>query len=276
LKDTKLEKRYIIFNSNKNNATLIKASINDSAESIISTLQFGSLKPKSIFLVFGGASDNLDTSDTSITKIHQILDNILQYASNTNAIIIDGGTKSGIMEIVGRRVSHIEQSQKPIILGVAPEGLISFHEDTKYESDGRNVDDKVFLDPNHSYFVLVEGNKWGDETQKLFEIAIKLAHDDATVVAFLLGGGEISKKEMLFCIDQKWSIIVIEKTGFLADQIANYKNQKQNLGKILSDSEMKSIISSPCLKLFPSDSNKKSFRQFLLHILNYSSLFERK
>ena len=36
----------------------------------------------------------------------------------------------------------------------------------------------VHLDPNHSHFVLVEGDRWGDETTKLFEIATALSTDD--------------------------------------------------------------------------------------------------
>ena len=57
----------------------------------------------------------------------------MQYASDNNAIIIDGGTKSAIMEIVGQRASEIEQNKKPIILGVAPAGLISLFNSTKQE-----------------------------------------------------------------------------------------------------------------------------------------------
>jgi len=161
--------------------------------------------------------------------------------------------------------------------------------------------DKVLLDPNHSHFVLVEGNRWGDETSKLFEIATAFANnDDISVVVFLAGGGEISKKEMLFCIKQSWPIIVIKKTGFLADEIASYRDQKQtpqntsiarvqkfirvkppqnayskDYPNISSDTKLKKIISYPSLILYPSDSNqKRSFEHFLLYALNYDPLLE--
>ncbi|HVH95380.1 MAG TPA: hypothetical protein VM682_00280, partial [Bacillus sp. (in: firmicutes)] len=224
IKDNPLEKQEIIFENNKNKALITKADSNDSAENIISTLQLRLSKPKLIILIFGGASGNLDTSDTSITILHQILDDVLQYASDNDAIIIDGGTKSGIMEIVGQRASKIEQSKKPIIIGVAPAGLISLFNSTKQEDNYKNEgdtdgeNDKVLLDPNHSHFVLVEGDKWGDETIKLFEIASSLSTNDIPIVALLAGGGRISKKEILFCINQNWPVIVIEKTGYLADE----------------------------------------------------------
>src|SRR6478736_3118420 len=93
IKDNPLEKQEIIFENNKNKALITKSDSNDSAENIISTLQLRLSKPKSIILIFGGASGNLDTSDTSIT-ILQILDDVLQYAADNDAIVIDGGTKS--------------------------------------------------------------------------------------------------------------------------------------------------------------------------------------
>ena len=282
IKDNPLKKQEIIFENNKNKALITKADSNDSAENIISTLQLRLSKPKLIILIFGGASGNLDTSDTSITILHQILDDVLQYAADNDAIIIDGGTKSGIMEIVGQRASKIEQSKKPIILGVAPAGLISLFNSTKQEDNYKNEgdndreNDKVLLDPNHSHFVLVEGDKWGDETIKLFEIASSLSTSDIPIVALLAGGGRISKKEILFCINQNWPVIVIEKTGYLADEIASYKNQKQTFEKISLDANnIKKIISYSSLKLFPSDSNQiKSFEQFLLYALNYDPLLE--
>ena len=282
IKDNPLKKQEIIFENNKNKALITKADSNDSAENIISALQLRLSKPKLIILIFGGASGNLDTSDTSITILHQILDDVLQYAADNDAIIIDGGTKSGIMEIVGQRASKIEQSKKPIILGVAPAGLISLINSTKQEDNYKNEgdndreNDKVLLDPNHSHFVLVEGDKWGDETIKLFEIASSLSTSDIPIVALLAGGGRISKKEILFCINQNWPVIVIEKTGYLADEIASYKNQKQTFEKISLDANnIKKIISYSSLKLFPSDSNQiKSFEQFLLYALNYDPLLE--
>ena len=274
IKDSSLEKQEIIFENNKNKALIIKTSTNDSAENIISNLQLQLSKSKSIILIFGGASGNLDTSNTSITILYQILDDVLQYALNNDAIIIDGGTKSGIMEIVGQRVSQIEQSKKPIILGVAPAGLISLSKSIKQEDNDKNNDNednvkenyRVLLDSNHSHFVLVGRDSWGDETIKLFEISSTLSiNNDIPAVALLADGGKISKKEILFCIDHKWPIIVIENTGYLADEIAWYKNQKQTFEKISPDTKnsIKKIIVYSSLKLFPSDSNqKKSLNNF--------------
>jgi TRPM family ion channel/conflict system pore-forming effector with SLATT domain/uncharacterized protein DUF4231 len=299
--DNALEKQEIIFENNKNKAFMIKTSANESAENIINTLEL-SIKPESAILLFGGASRSLDISSTSVSILYQILDNILQYAFDNNAIIIDGGTKSGIMEIVGQRASELEQSKKPVLLGVAPADLVSLSKSTRQVDDDDDDEDekyKVSLDPNHSHFVLVDGKRWGDETAKLFEIAMAFANYDIPVVAFLAGGGEISKKEMLFCVKQSWPIIVIKKTGYLADEIAYYKSQSQTpqdrsnsriqkfirvklLQKAytkayqnISDVKLKKIISFPSLIIYPSDlDQQKSFEHFLLLTLNFDPLLE--
>jgi hypothetical protein len=125
----------------------------------------------------------------------------LQYATDNNAIITDGGTKSGIMELVRQRASQLDQTKKPIILCVAPADLISLSklikpEDKDHDNNNTDESDKVLLDPNHSHFVLVKGNRLGDQTAKLFEIATALSTvDDIPVVDLLSGGGKISKKE---------------------------------------------------------------------------------
>ena len=262
--DNGLEKEDILFTNDNNNdsirnyiknkATLIKVSFNDSAEHIIDTLELP-FKPKSIILVFGGASGSLDTSSDSLSTLHPILDTVLLYALDKDAIIIDGGTKSGIMELVGQRALEMEQNKKPVLLGIAPAGLVVYHNSCRENDKGKEDSKKADLDPNHSHFVLTEGDKWGDETAKLFEIATVLANNnDIPVVALLAGGGQISKKEMLFCINKSWPVIVIEKTGYLADEIASCK--RQNLHNI-SDTKINKITSYPSLKLFPSDSNNK-------------------
>ena len=284
--NNRLEKQEVLFTSDnnkdstnkniKNKTILVKSSINDSAENIIGTLELP-FKPQSIILVFGGASGSLDTSSASLSILYPILDTVLQYALDNDAIIIDGGTKSGIMELVGQRAIEMEQNKKPVLLGVAPAGLVVYPNSSKEGDKWKEDIDKADLDPNHSHFVLVEGDKWGDETSKLFEIATALAStgvDNIPIVALLAGGGQISKKEMLFCINKSWPIIVIEKTGYLADEIASCK--RQNLQN-MSNTKIKKIVSYPSLKLFPFDSNqqkKSSFEQFLLYTLNYDPLLE--
>lgn len=74
------------------------------------------------------------------------------------------------------------------------------------------VYDSAQLDPNHSHFILAKGNQWGDETEILFEV-IKTFEGNIRIVAILVGGGEISKKEILMSVNNGWPVIVIESGG---------------------------------------------------------------
>ncbi len=300
-RNNKLSKEEIIFPSNGNKAILVKLSVNESTQQIINALELGSYKPKLIILVFGGATGSLDTSSTSVNNLFPILDSILQYASDNDALIIDGGTQAGIMELLGQRAKDLDPNKKPVLLGIAPMGRISLPESIDKKNDDKgSKHDKAELDPNHTHFVLVEGNEWGDETMKIFEIASASSFGDIPVVALLAGGGKISKKEVIFCIDRKWPIIAIENTGYLADEIASYKNQKETnqnrlaakinlLGRRLrgkaktkapqhlpNDVQLRKIVSYPSLHFFPSDANRRnqSLDKFLLYIINYDPLLE--
>ncbi len=170
-------------------------------------------QPKALIIVIGGAK-NLD--DNSKATLYPLFSNgIAATAAEIGALIIDGGTKSGIMEIMGQSVA--EQENQPVLLGVAPEGKVF------YQSQATNGvgEGKIHLDPNHSHFVLVKGDKWGDETSTMFGIAHELAKL-ASAVTVLASGGDNAKQEVLQSVRQGWPIVVITDTGQVADTIADW------------------------------------------------------
>ncbi len=175
-------------------------------------------QPKALIIVIGGAK-NLD--DNSKATLYPLFSNgIAATAAEIGALIIDGGTKSGIMEIMGQSVA--EQENQPVLLGVAPEGKVF------YQSQATNGvgEGKIHLDPNHSHFVLVKGDKWGDETSTMFGIAHELAKL-ASAVTVLASGGDNAKQEVLQSVRQGWPIVVITDTGQVADTIADWWQRKK-------------------------------------------------
>src|SRR5688572_4812386 len=117
------------------------------------------------------------------SRLRDIVNNVVQFAADNCLMIVDGGTKSGIMEIIGERVSVLKR--KPLLLGVAPAGKVTY----PGMSNNERVSDTVQLEPNHSHFILVEGSQWGDETETLFEV-VKAFDENIRVMALLAGGGE--------------------------------------------------------------------------------------
>jgi SLOG in TRPM, prokaryote/SMODS and SLOG-associating 2TM effector domain 1/Protein of unknown function (DUF4231) len=258
--NTQLNRQELVF-SNHNHAVVVKTSNQFSrVEDILDALDIKS-PPKVIILIFGGAANSLDTSKLSYLK--HSLDTVLQFAAESDALVIDGGTQSGIMEIIGERASMLKR--KPLLLGVAPIGKVTYPGEPN-----NNVNGTAQLDPNHSRFILVEGDQWGDETETLFRLA-RGFDEDTPIMALLVGGGEISKKEIFLCVKNRWPIVVIEKPGYLADQIISYRNHNSSN---LVDSNMKEIISYDGIRSFPLDAEPESLKQQIIEASNYDPLLE--
>jgi hypothetical protein len=261
---------------NNNPAQIVKVHNKTSAESILTVLDIKRLK--SLILVFGSAKELDDTIKPRL--VHLLNRGLIPAAIEKEAIVIDGGTKAGIMELVGKGMIDLEKT--PILLGVAPTGKVTYPGDSEV-----NINDKAQLDPNHSHFVLVESNEWGGETKKLYELAKALVKN-IPVVTVLVGGGEISKNEVLMSVRQGWPIIVIENTGSLANQISTYKSQKKSLLRrifgshnkpAIQDEVISEIVKYSGLKLFPltesPDDLMKVIAQSLTADLILESSWER-
>lgn len=250
--------------SNHKTARIVEASANVAAGDIINAL---SLKPpKAIILIFGGAANNLEPSSNSY--LEQIFACIAQLTLDIDGLIIDGGTEFGVMKLIGQKVADF-QSKAPQILGVVPLGKVTYPEGGEVKEI---ADNRVSLDPNHSHFILVQGNQWGDETNKMFEIIDSLCEEPIPILAILAGGGEISKREILHSVRHGLPIIVIENTGKLADEIASYKKQKPS--RVTDDIVMKEIASYDAIKLFPVNGVLYDFKRTLVDNLNHDPLLE--
>jgi hypothetical protein len=173
------------------------------------------LKPKayaSVLLVFGGA-DDLDK--TKFLDIKLLLRRgLLAAATKHQSIILDGGTQSGIMQLMGEAVA--EENDKIQLVGIAPEAKVSF--------PGKTGTDLAPMDPNHTDFFLVEGADWGDETATIFKLAGALCKTDKDTnlptMAVLAGGGKIAGQEILTAVRKGISVLVIRNSGGFADELA--------------------------------------------------------
>src|SRR5204862_2521449 len=113
------------------------------------------------------------------------------------------------------------------------------------------------LDPNHSHFVLVDGNEWGSETETLFELA---AAFNVPVLAILVNGGAIAKEELLQSVRRSWPVIVIEGSGRLADEVAAWKKQPSQI----EDPVLAEIVEAGDLRTFSITGALEDFERMLL------------
>src|SRR5215469_5454302 len=153
--DEKIQPQEIAF-PNKNTAKLVTASPGKPMASLIEAL--GISAPKNLILLIGGA-DELDQKLTS--RLTQLFSRgIARAAADAEALIIDGGTQAGVMQIMGQSIT--DRGRKSSLLGVAPAGKVTYPGGPPLTGNGTAP-----LDPNHSHFVLVDGDEWGSETETL-------------------------------------------------------------------------------------------------------------
>ncbi|MGY3089020.1 hypothetical protein ACVWYF_002060 [Hymenobacter sp. UYAg731] len=191
----------------------------DTATDILSALSLG---PYKAVLVVAGSADSLDAQ--LAPKLAQFFDRaVAQAAIEAGALVVDGGTQAGVMELMGAGVAS--RGFQTTLLGVAPKGLVVY-------PDGPATG--VALEPNHSHFVLVEGNEWGTETKLMYQLVAALAapggqgaseppsaaRGSVPAVVLLVGGGPGALGEMLAAVRQRRLIVAVEGSGGLADELA--------------------------------------------------------
>jgi hypothetical protein len=245
-------KKEILF-PNGNRAQLVTAPAGAEAADIPKTL--GLEPPEALIIVVGGAAtldDAIKSDEVLKSCLTQLFSRgIARAAANTGALIIDGGTQSGVMALMGQGVA--DRGRKSVLLGVTPAGKVTY---PGGPAEG-SIEDSAPLDPNHSHFVLVESDEWGGETDTMFELA-KALGKEIPVVTMLVGGelDGIAKDEVLHSVRQGWPIIVIEGSGRLADRIAIlWKKAEKKRSKYAStaDPVMAEIIDEGSIHLFPMD-----------------------
>ena len=208
LKKLAMESKTITF-ANSNQAKLVFPEEGAKADDILKAL--GIKQPKALIIIIGGASGLDEKLKPPLEQLFSC--GIAHAATEMGAMIIDGGTQAGVMAMMGKVVA--DQGRKSILLGVAPADKVTYPDGPAEGS----IKNGITLDPNHTHFVLVESNEWGGETETMFQLAQELSKK-VPVLTILVNGGEITKKEVLLSVRHGWPIIVIGRTGRLADEIA--------------------------------------------------------
>lgn len=190
---------------NQNRATAIFPTAQSKMEEVVAAL---ALNPYSAAILVIGGADGL--AEKAIPRLKQMFGRgIARAAVEAKAVIIDGGTQAGVMAMMGEGVES--RGYKSQLVGVAPAALVSYP---------GGPTEGTPLEPNHSHFVLAEGNTWGSETGTMFNLLKVLVADKVPAVAILAGGGDNTLKEVLSVVRQNLPLIVVEGSGGLADQIA--------------------------------------------------------
>lgn len=170
--------------------------------------ELGLHTPRPILVVVGGASK---VSNGDLARLRLLFVKVLAPLAETlGASVVDGGTDSGVMQLMGQARAQIGATFS--LIGVAPVGKIVFPHQT-LTSEG------TLLEPHHSHFVLVPGATWGDESSWIARVASVLAERKPSVTV-LINGGEIALKDVSESVKAGRSVLVIAGSGRAADTLA--------------------------------------------------------
>jgi len=125
------------------------------------------------------------------------------------AAIVDGGTESGVMRLIGR--ARAAAGHDYPLVGVAAAGTIG--------SPGGAVGSTAPIDPDHSHLVIVPGERWGDESPWLKAVAVAIARDRGRV-ALLVNGGRVAHDEAMDFAASGIPVVVVAGSGRAADTLA--------------------------------------------------------
>jgi len=205
-----------------------------------------------VILLFGGAAGLDDSCKVQLAAL--FADGVTPVAAELGALIIDGGTQSGVMAMMGEAVARYPGTRQ--LLGIAPKGKITHPEISRAST----VSDGAPLNRNHSHFVLVESNEWGSETPKMLELACAF---NSPTIAILVNGREIARKEALQSVRNGWPLLVVEGSGRFADEVSAAVRD----GQAAKSTEVREIAHSDRVALFRIDDGTEKFRDQLRRML---------
>ncbi|MEH1865071.1 MAG: hypothetical protein V7K69_08680 [Nostoc sp.] len=164
----------------------------------------------SILVVVGGASK---ISEADFLRIKRLFTEVLApIAESLGAYVVDGGTDAGVMQLMGEARTQI--GAKFALIGVTPENKVALPNQQEPDAD------LTPLEPNHTHFVLVPGDNWGDESPWISGVATVLANN-APSVTVLLNGGEITFDDAFSSVKTGRLVVVIAGSGRTADILAD-------------------------------------------------------
>jgi hypothetical protein len=179
-------------------------------DDIAAALDSAGVRRDRVVIVLVGGASGMGAKD--IEAVAEVLRNeVVPIAERRDAVVIDGGTDSGVMRLIGRARSA-SGGRFPLV-GVAAEGTVVD------PGAGGSSPDAVELEPHHTLFLLVPGTSWGDEARWITEVAGVVAGSRPSVTV-LINGGQIAYTDVAESLGTGRPVVVLAGSGRTADAIA--------------------------------------------------------
>ena len=155
-------------------------------------------------LVLIGGADN--TEPDRLGALEAFMATVVRYCAKTGTAVVDGGTDSGVMRLIGKARASADGTFR--LIGVAPTG--AFERQTKQGAS-------IHPARHHSLILRVPGSWFGDETPWLFRAADHLGGGSARTI--VVNGGALTDTEARTRLATGHTVIAIEGSGRAADDL---------------------------------------------------------
>lgn len=207
-------------------------------------------RPYPCIFISGGAS-NMTEEDRQ--RIRDIMAVVAAFAQQKGAVIVDGGTEAGVMQMIADARLHGGHTFP--LVGVSPLGKVSF-------PGYKNPNEEAYLEDSHTHFVLVEGDNWGAETKFIIRLTNRMGGGGKLpTLGILINGGAVAMEEIYLAStsEMKFPIIVVEGSGRAADEISTAFRTGRTNRAIL-----KAILAGGDLSLVPTIEGTNGIREKLI------------
>ena len=188
-------------------AAAIRVQQSDHLSTTLKTLGVETAYP-TLVLVGGASGLTADYLDKLRSLFRKVLVPVIE---TLGATVIDGGTDAGVMQLMGQ--SHSQAAATFPLIGVAAIGTVILPDNSLAPPK-----DSAPLEPNHTHFLLVPGERWGDESPWIAQVATALARGMPSVT-ILINGGEIAWQDVDSSVQANRPVIVIAGSGRTADEL---------------------------------------------------------
>jgi hypothetical protein len=162
---------------------------------------------RAAIVVIGGAGG---MSEAEARRLAPLFDDVIApLAERLGVTVIDGGSDTGVMRLMGN--ARGEGEWKFPLIGVIVDELANYSSASGTEA--------AELEPNHTHFVLVPGSDWGEEAPWLARLATVVAGSEKSATV-LVNGGDIALADVRHSIDVDRHVVVLDGSGRTADALA--------------------------------------------------------
>jgi hypothetical protein len=186
-----------------------------------------------VIVLIGG---EIDEQHADVTE--RAIETISKIADEMKALIICGGTDMGVMAKIGQMRS--KNGYAFPLVGITPEKLVTWTDGPQSTNFLWWGEKRWQLEPHCTHFILVPGDKFGDESAWIADTATLLSKNNGSVT-ILINGGEVSRKDIELSLEIGRPVLALSRTGRLADNFARQPERDKLITVIPAHAEQRII-----------------------------------